>query len=142
MKLYKYLAPNRTDVLKNQMIRFTQHASLNDPFEMKPYAETLADDEFIKGLLCILGEDSAKNVFAGTISDLLDDIRDPPENFVAGFNAECGYNYSGTYYNTYRYSESFIYEFVQNTKRRMPEFRNAVFSRLNEIGVLSLTKCA
>lgn len=139
MKLYKYLALDRIDVLKNQMIRFTQPVSLNDPFEMKPYIESLADDEFIKGLLCVLGEDGAKNVFAGIISDVLDDIRDPPESFVAGFNAECGYNYTGSYYNGYRYSETFIYEFVEDTKRRMPEFRNALFSKLNEIGVLSLT---
>src|SRR5260370_37668198 len=33
---YKYLHPDRLDVLKNGLIRFTQAAALNDPFESTP----------------------------------------------------------------------------------------------------------
>jgi hypothetical protein len=106
---------------------------------MKTYVESLAEDEVVKGLLCVLGEDGANNMFASMISDVSDDIRNPPESLLASFNEERGYYYSGTYYNSYRYSETFINEFVEDTKRRMPEFRNALFSKLNEIGVLSLT---
>jgi tetratricopeptide (TPR) repeat protein len=36
MILYKYLAPDRIDVLKNGMIRFTQLSALNDPFDCRP----------------------------------------------------------------------------------------------------------
>jgi hypothetical protein len=51
MIVYKYLHPERVDVLKNNRIRFTQPAALNDPFEMMPnlreirrYYAALSDD--------------------------------------------------------------------------------------------------
>ena len=47
MSLYKYLLPERIDVLRNAKIRFSQHMALNDPFEMKPYFEGLASDLFL-----------------------------------------------------------------------------------------------
>ena len=34
--IYKYLPHERTDVLKNLKIRFTQPKALNDPFEALP----------------------------------------------------------------------------------------------------------
>ena len=34
--LYKYLCPERVDVLQNLRIRFTQVSALNDPFESFP----------------------------------------------------------------------------------------------------------
>jgi hypothetical protein len=36
MIVYKYLHPDRIDVLRNGLIRFTQPAALNDPFETRP----------------------------------------------------------------------------------------------------------
>jgi len=36
MMVYKYLHPERIDVLRDTRIRFTQPAALNDPFEMMP----------------------------------------------------------------------------------------------------------
>jgi hypothetical protein len=36
MLVYKYLHPDRIDVLKNGVIRFTQASALNDPFESRP----------------------------------------------------------------------------------------------------------
>ena len=56
MNLYKYLIPDRIDVLKNQSIRFSQHMALNDPFEMKPFFELLAEDPIMKQLICFGGE--------------------------------------------------------------------------------------
>jgi Protein of unknown function (DUF2971) len=38
--LYKYVHPERLDVLRNSKIRFSQAAALNDPFELRP---SLAD---------------------------------------------------------------------------------------------------
>ena len=40
MVLYKYLPPARLDVLEGRMIRFTQPAAFNDPFEFKPCIES------------------------------------------------------------------------------------------------------
>ena len=36
MRLYKYLHPDRIDVLKSGLIRFTPAGGFNDPFDMKP----------------------------------------------------------------------------------------------------------
>jgi hypothetical protein len=46
MALYKYLHPDRTDVLRNQFIRFSSPAVLNDPFELKPHVAALATPEY------------------------------------------------------------------------------------------------
>ena len=47
-KLYKYLAPERIDILKNQLIRFTQPSALNDPFELQPMFEELFSENDLK----------------------------------------------------------------------------------------------
>lgn len=43
--LFKYLDPDRVDVLDSNRIRFTQPAEFNDPFEFKPVISTLASKE-------------------------------------------------------------------------------------------------
>jgi hypothetical protein len=43
MSTFKYLSPDRTDVLKNQEIRFTQVKYLNDPFEFLPVISRIMD---------------------------------------------------------------------------------------------------
>lgn len=47
MRLYKYLHPDRVDVLQNLKIRFSSPAVLNDPFEMKPAIAALASQDEI-----------------------------------------------------------------------------------------------
>lgn len=42
MSLYKYVTPERVDVLSGGRIRFTQAAALNDPFELAPQFKSLA----------------------------------------------------------------------------------------------------
>lgn len=44
MTVYKYVVPERLDVLRNARIRFTQPAALNDPFELRPYFESVVDE--------------------------------------------------------------------------------------------------
>lgn len=44
MRVYKYLTPERIDVLKNQKIRFTQANLLNDPFESLPYVAKIMSE--------------------------------------------------------------------------------------------------
>lgn len=43
MDAFKYLSPARTDVLKNQEIRFTQIKYLNDPFEFLPHISQIME---------------------------------------------------------------------------------------------------
>jgi hypothetical protein len=45
MNAFKYLSPERTDVLLNQYIRFTQAKYLNDPFEFLPFISRVMDVE-------------------------------------------------------------------------------------------------
>jgi hypothetical protein len=41
MSLYKYVTPERIDILRNGLIRFTQPSTFNDPFECKPVIRSL-----------------------------------------------------------------------------------------------------
>jgi hypothetical protein len=47
MKIYKYVTTERIDILETGLIRFTQPSVFNDPFEMSPYIEAIATDQFI-----------------------------------------------------------------------------------------------
>lgn len=47
MILYKYLHPDRIDVLKNRAIRFSPPIAFNDPFEFKPVISSIASDEYV-----------------------------------------------------------------------------------------------
>lgn len=51
MILYKYLSPHRLDVLENHMIRFTQYGDFNDPFELNPNIDKLAEEKEIRKLV-------------------------------------------------------------------------------------------
>lgn len=41
--IYKYLSPERTSILKDGLIRFSQPQAFNDPFEMKPYIKKISN---------------------------------------------------------------------------------------------------
>src|SRR6267143_2452548 len=44
MILYKYLQPDRVDLLKHRRIRFTQPGDFNDPFEFRPRIRQVASN--------------------------------------------------------------------------------------------------
>lgn len=50
MKLYKYVVPDRVDVLQNRSIRFTQPEYLNDPFELRPRVEQLLSNADVEDI--------------------------------------------------------------------------------------------
>lgn len=65
MRLYKYLHPDRIDVLRNGTIRFSSPKVLNDPFELKPHISALAPknnihSDFETLLPSLLAEEYAK----------------------------------------------------------------------------------
>lgn len=51
MLLYKYLSPERIDVLENKKIRFTQPGDLNDPFEFEPYIYEMISEKNIRKII-------------------------------------------------------------------------------------------
>lgn len=76
MRLFKYLTPERTDVLKNQSIRFTQAKHLNDPFEWLPFVNRLMSE--------IAAKNFYTNFVAPSISETSDrklKLNDIPEEF-------------------------------------------------------------
>lgn len=59
--LYKYLSPDRIDVIEHCQIRFTQSAAFNDPFEIKPHINAIApEDELRRQLREMLPESLRK----------------------------------------------------------------------------------
>jgi len=48
MRLFKYLHPDRIDVLRNGSICFSSTINLNDPFELKPHVRALVKESTVK----------------------------------------------------------------------------------------------
>lgn len=46
-RLFKYLHPDSTDVLRNARLRFSSPKVLNDPFELKPHFSAFSSEEWI-----------------------------------------------------------------------------------------------
>lgn len=66
MVLYKYLPPARIDVIQNCIIRFTQYGDFNDPFELNPNIDKLAEENEIRKIVDrdfekIIEEEYSKN---------------------------------------------------------------------------------
>jgi hypothetical protein len=51
MSLYKYVTFDRIDILKNEHIRFTQPSAFNDPFELLPFFQSFAPEEYVEELI-------------------------------------------------------------------------------------------
>jgi len=45
MRLFKYLHPDRTDVLRDSSLRFSSPKVLNDPFELKPHISAVVSQD-------------------------------------------------------------------------------------------------
>lgn len=76
MNLYKYVAPSRTSILQNGLIRFTPPARFNDPFEMRPYYKALADEHDVNQVLAEQSmEDILKDELKLAYADVSDDVR-------------------------------------------------------------------
>jgi hypothetical protein len=52
MSLYKYVTADRIDILKNELIRITQPAALNDPLEMRTLLQALLTNEGFDKYVC------------------------------------------------------------------------------------------
>lgn len=48
MPLYKYIVPDRIDILQRGQIRFTPPGALNDPFELRPFFEHLMTNDEVR----------------------------------------------------------------------------------------------
>lgn len=58
VRLFKYFGSNRKSILEDRLIRFSQPAVFNDPFEFLPYIESIStDEEFDVALIDAAGKD-------------------------------------------------------------------------------------
>jgi hypothetical protein len=51
MSLFKYVPPERVDILANLKIRFTPGDEFNDPFEITPSAKFMEDPVYFAGFI-------------------------------------------------------------------------------------------
>lgn len=78
MKVFKYLVPDRIDILENKNIRFTQARYLNDPFESLPFISKLmseieSSDFYMKSIDPIIQEIGNRKL---SINDIPIEFRD------------------------------------------------------------------
>lgn len=123
--LYKYLHPDRIDVLQNCLIRFTQPRAFNDPFELKPSITKFTEKNTAK---IMLNDESTTN----TIKEIYD--KQPPffqqyvsfEQFRILVKKDIDNNFD------------LIYNVIES---HTPMIKEAMESNLiDKLGILSLTK--
>lgn len=78
MKLYKYLIPERTDILDNCSLRFTQAQDFNDPFEVLPNIDAIMPPEKLRGYLAQF-EDGMRRDFDVMVREKLTEAGLPEE---------------------------------------------------------------
>lgn len=69
--LYKYVGPDRIDLLKNHCIRYSQPEVFNDPFEFKPFISKIASEETVQSQM----QEELPAVLRQTYSELPAEIR-------------------------------------------------------------------
>lgn len=70
MPLFKYLHPDRTDVLLGRSIRFSSPAVLNDPFELNPHLASLASPEHMEAKITQLFSELVREELAKLPSEV------------------------------------------------------------------------
>lgn len=133
MFLYKYLAADRSDVLRSGSLRFTQADDFNDPFELVPNVDALLPPEQVREWLRE-HEDSAKQQLKDTLREKL------VETGLPGELAET---------LPYELLQAFGADFVSFTEKLLPvvlEKMRSTFGRDQQrrfgkrIGILSLAE--
>lgn len=62
-RLYKYLPPERVDVLKNATLRYSPFGAFNDPFEGRPHISAIASDQQILDQLDSVAPDEFQRAY-------------------------------------------------------------------------------
>lgn len=58
--LYKYFGPDRVDVLRNLLIRYSPLGAFNDPFEGQPEVTSLATEAYVRDLISDIRSEEVK----------------------------------------------------------------------------------
>lgn len=146
MRLYKYVVPERIDILQNASIRFSQAAALNDPFELKPYFEAFAEDGFIRQIFLTNAEVlEGFEIGASMVSQVIDELEKqfPGDTHKEKF-AEIRRDLPPVEVLKQQAREEYpetVESIIGLMKNNMPYLRNEVIAKYSEnIGILSLTE--
>jgi hypothetical protein len=134
VNLFKYVAPERVDVLLNGRLRFTQAADFNDPFEIVPHLAAFLPVEHEDKYLQQLTPDG-QVMFEEAIDRELGSLPLPPELKALGRKLILQ-RYGGA--DVTRLMKEMLPEIIERGK---PTFGRSIQERLGErIGVLSLAE--
>jgi Protein of unknown function (DUF2971) len=122
--------------------------ALNDPFEMKPFFELLAEDTIMKQMLCFGGEstwEAGSDLSYSMIAMVFDEMKKyfPDESSRKEIDEIWNGlpSYEALREQAKQERPAFLDNLVELAKQRMPELRNVIFTRFNQtIGILSLTQ--
>ncbi len=123
-RLYKYLSPERVDVLENATLRYSPFGAFNDPFEGRPYVSALASDQ--------------------QILDRLDSAL--PDELKKGYEALPAQVRANISFEAYRKKANDLFqskksELLKNLQDHTPAFMEHFYQKANDlIGVLCLAE--
>jgi hypothetical protein len=124
MSLYKYVPPERLDVLRNLRIRFTQPGAQNDPFEFRPLVRRFRRSEVARQLLSEKWDER----FPTAVRQLDPDTQTGLKEFMRKFPAAV--------------ASVRELSLVEADRQSDPDIREAVFQELNgRVGYSPSAKC-
>lgn len=144
MILYKYVTPDRVDILENKKIRFTQPGSLNDPFETSPVINAIVDSDqigdTIEGFfdLATSDQDEFSRLYEQTLEEVFEehDIPEEYQSLVRQYSAKEALRL-GKAIATPLMEAALSLEF-DGVKREVPQLLQESLS--SELGILSLAE--
>ncbi len=141
MALYKYVTPDRIDIISNELIRFTQPDALNDPWETRPYIESMiTDDALQKDIIERIQKDEIITKFSESQWNKLNPIQKKittPKEIETYFT-----NWANTHPTEFETEYNRILkETIDTFKANQPIMVKGIPEGINKtLGILSLTR--
>lgn len=121
--LYKYLPPERADVVANGLLRYTQLGAFNDPFDGRPHLTALGTDEQLRESLATIIPEENRRAYDMLSVDVRAQV--PFEMFSA---------------LAISIAEHGTPSFMEQMRNIVPSFQDWFHSKMDEhVGVLSLS---
>ncbi len=124
MILYKYLPPDRIDVLQGSLIRYTQPGAFNDPFETKPYITQISEEDNIEETIDQVFHEEVVAMYEGLAAEV-----------------KAVFSFDAFLETTKKQRESMRGQFEGIVNQFTPLLRRTMDKKINELlGILSLTE--
>lgn len=121
--LYKYLPPERADVVGNGLLRYTQLGAFNDPFDGRPHLTALGTDEELRASLANIIPEENRRAYDMLSAKVRAQVPFEVFSALAISMAEHG-----------------TPSFMERMRNLVPSFQDWLHSKMDEhVGVLSLS---